>query len=757
MVDIGRRSKYAGRWEPPGVFIGQGALQEMFLLVTAVAAFLAVAPVQDGPRAPDPAHMSREERIRVLRQRVWEVTAFPIRGGLRLDGRLDEAEWDEAAPIADFYQRERNEGLPATERTEVRVLYDATSLYIGFRCFDSRPEKVRARAMFRDESGTAEDLVSIMLDAYNDHRSAIQLVTNANGLMEDLLQTGESRETRDANWDAVWYARGSRNARGWEAEVAVPFRSLRFESPADGGEVVFGIGFKRNIPRKNEEVYWPFVPNDSSWYRPGELGHLRGLRGITPGRSAELRPYVLGGAKYDGARGGTDGRSEAGLDFKWGINSGLTADFTFNTDFAQEEADIQQINLTRFSLFFPEKRQFFLEGERMFQFGIPKEAELVFTRRIGLSENGEVIPVAGGARLTGRQGRYGIGAMSIQTASEQGRPSENFTVVRVRRDVLSRSSVGALFAGRQGGGRSDRVAGADMSFFVRDAWIGEAFWARRFASDISAGTHGGYARFGYERDRWGANYRYSDFGENFTPGTGYVRRPDSRSNSADLRFSPRPNLEAVRQFSLGTSVTYVTNQRNVLETRSREAHFAAIFESGDILTFTFDNQLESIARPFLLRRDVAIPPGAYRFNTFTSRFESFSRRYARVKLSYVTGGFWSGERDSISAEPIWRVHRNLDLSGSYKVDWIRLPQGRFTTQLVTSRVVFVLRNNMALNTLCQYNSDTRQFSTYARFRWIFKPGSDFFVVYSETDERSGFFSGVRNRALTIKLNYLFAF
>ncbi len=195
--------------------------------------------------------------------------------------------------------------------------------------------------MFRDENAGADDLVSILLDAYNDHRTAIQFVTNANGLIEDLFQTGESTETRNHNWDAVWHAQGSWNPAGWEVEVAIPFKSLRFQSPADGGDVIFGIGFKRNIPRKNEGVYWPFVPNDSSWYRPAELGHLHGLRGIEPGRSIEARPYALAGAGYGGQGTPTEGRADAGLDVKWGVTSGLTADFTVNTDFAQEEVDVQ--------------------------------------------------------------------------------------------------------------------------------------------------------------------------------------------------------------------------------------------------------------------------------------------------------------------------------------------------------------------------------------------------------------------------------
>ena len=726
------------------------------MLFAAILCLLGAGLAQDANLAADLSKLSREQRVQILRRRAWEVTASPVRGELRIDGRLDDASWADAVPASEFYQRERQEGLPATERTEVRVLFDTHNLYVGFRCFDSEPDRIKARAMFRDESGGADDLASIMLDAYNDHRSAIQLVTNANGLMEDLFQTGESTSTRNHNWDTVWNARGSRSQQGWEVEVVIPFKSLRFELPSDGDEVVFGIGFKRNIPRKNEEVYWPFVANDSSWYRPAELGHLRGLRRIAPGRSLEVRPYVLGGANYSRDLKDTDGRADAGIDLKWGLTPGLTADFTVNTDFAQEEVDVQQINFTRFSLFFPEKRQFFLEGERMFQFGIPREADLVFTRRIGLSDRGEIIPVTAGARLSGRQGRYSIGAMNIQTEAERGYPTENFTVIRLRRDLLSRSSVGALFTNRDGGGRFNRVYGADMSFLFKQVWTLEGFLARMDDQTSAKGTHARYFHFGYETDRWGYNYAYGDFGENFRPGVGFVRRPDSRTNHSEVRYSPRPGWEQVRQFEFAASVDYITTQKNLLESRSRQARFRTEFESGDALLFTFENQLESIGAPFYLRPDVAIPAGAYRFSTLESRFETFRRRHARLTLTYATGGFWSGGRDRLAAEAGYRINRNFDLSGRYEVNWVDLPEGDFTTHLASTRFQLVLRNDLAVNTLFQYNNDTRLLSGHVRLYWIIKPGSEFFIVYNETDELGGGF-GVKNRSLAVKMNYLFAF
>jgi len=728
----------------------QGVLTLTALTVLAVPS---AAGAQDGEASAD-----RAERVRRLEARTWVVTAAEADATLVIDGRMDEPAWLAAEAITDFYQRERNEGLPATERTEVRVLFDRTTLYIGFRCFDSRPDLVSARAIFRDESGGSDDLVSILLDSFNDQRSAIQFVSNANGLIEELLQAGENERTRNVDFNTVWTARGSRTPDGYDVEFAIPFKSLRFEPPADGSELAFGIGFKRNIPRKNEEMYWPFVANDSTWYRPAELGQLVGLGQGRPGRNLQLRPYVLGGGSRQVAAGTTDLRREAGFDAKWGVTSGLTADFTVNTDFAQEEVDTQQINFTRFSLFFPEKRQLFLENQQMFQFGLSREVDLVFTRRIGLSDDGGIIPLLAGARVAGRQGRTTLGAFTMQTGeSDDGAiPSENFTVFRVRRDVLSRSSLGALVTSRQGGGRANRVVAADAQLYVRDVWFLDAFVA---AADDTAGpgtSAAWYGRLAYDTDRIGATYQYLDVDPTFDPGIGFVRRRDVRRNTGEVRWSPRPQSDLIRQFTMTGSVDYLANQANVLETRERQAELTTLFETGDSITMRFTNQYERLHEPFRLRAGVVIPAGEYRFKTASVRISTFRRRHARLNLSYTTGGFWDGERDTLTVGPQWRMSTHVDLSLSWSANQVDLPEGAFRTNLASVRVQLAFRNDLALLSLFQYNDSTHQVSTNIRFNWIPKPGSDLFVVYNELDDTRGRL-GARNRSLVVKLNYLLAF
>jgi hypothetical protein len=697
--------------------------------------------------------MSRAERVRSLQQRSWDVWATRCEIPPQIDGRLDDPAWEHAQPVTEFYQRERNEGLPATESTEVRVLYDSENLYIGFRCFDSQPERMTARAIFRDEAAAFDDLVLVSIDPYHDHRSSIHFASNANGWMIDALQTGEDADTRNIDWDTVWQSRGSRRPDGWEVEIAIPFKSLRFHRPRPEDEIVFGIGFKRNIRRKNEEDHWPFVSNDSSWYRPAELGHLRGLDDISPGRNLKVRPYVLSGVSRDAELVETDRRLDVGVDAKWGITSGLTADLTVNTDFAQEEVDIQQINFTRFPLFFPEKRQFFLEGEQMFQFGIPGEAELVFTRRIGLSGLGEIVPIKAGARLSGREGRYSIGAMNIQTNEAHGLPSENFTVLRFRRDLLDRSSIGGLFTNRQGGGYHNRVYGADATFLIDDAWSMEGFIAR--TEETGSEADAAYLRLGYNVDLFGAAYKFLDIEEGFRPGVGFVRRSSSRENFGEIRFSPRPDSPWIRQFHAKASLQYVTDRGDFLETRQQAAEWTTAFESGDALTFRYTRHFEAIDAPFSIAGGLVIEPGTYHFDDFETAVSSYRGRPIKLDVAFKKGGFWGGKRTILSTAGTYRVNKHLDIRGNYEVNWIEHSDRDVVTHLLSTRLQIAFRSDVVFHSLFQYNHDTGLLSTNIRFNWIPKPGSDFFIVYNELDQWNGIF-GLRNRSLVVKLNYLFA-
>ena len=724
------------------------------ILLTIVIQALIVAPA----RAQDPATgadataaRSSAERIRELESRPWDIHAARVRPeDVEVDGRLDEAAWQTAEVINEFYQRSTREVTTASERTEVRALYDDEYLYLGVWAWDNEPEKMEIKAIFNNE-GSPGDVMNIVIDAYHAHRSALQFSTNANGVLHDWLQTGETAATRDDSFDTVWMSKGRRLPYGYEIEVAIPFTSLRFEAQPPGQEVIFGIGFRRNIPRKNEEAIWPYVSRDSDWQRPAEYGHLRGLIDVRPGRNLEVRPYVLGGATRDFSRALTDTRRDVGMDVKWGVTPALTADFSVNTDFAQEEADVQQVNLTRFSLFFPEKRQFFLEGRQAFQFGVGREIDLAFTRRIGLSPAGQPVPIRAGARLSGREGPTSIGAMNIQTADASGLPGQNFSVIRLKRDMLARSSIGGILTNVQGGGQVNRVYGADASFYLRRLWFLEGWLAGMDESGASR-SGAGYGRVAYERDRVGAGYTLLSIGEGFRPGVGFVRRPDSRQHASEVRFSPRPQWNLVRQLHFRGTVDYTTNQQNVLESRDRAASAQVEFETGHIATLTSTNVSESIATPFRLRSDVAIASGVYTFNNVALTVQTPSRRHLNIRSTITTGGFWNGSRDEFVTSGDYRPSTHLKLSWNYSINRVSLPGGRWTSHLLSSGFMIPFDANMAILSLFQYNRDTRQISSNIRFRWIPKPRSDFYIVYNELDSDDPRLIRV-NRSLTVKMNY----
>lgn len=737
-----------------GSLLGGGAATGSAAAVLALPRPKAVSPSPSQLR-----EMSREARVAALEARSWEIRAEPAGEPISVDGWLDEAAWERAEPVGDFYERETREGLPSTESTIVRVLYDEENIYFGFYCTLDDAERNRPRTMFRDENIASDDAVAIMLDAYNDRRSAVFLATNANGILFDMSQNGQGPRTRNLDWDTIWESRGQHLPGGWTVEVRIPLKSLRFRPPAAGEPTVFGVGFKRNIPMKTEEVYWPFVGNDSTWYRPSELGKLTGLAGIRPGRNVEIRPYGLGsltgGAEWEGEAGRTDG----GLDLKWGITPGLTADFTWNTDFAQEEVDDLQINFSRFSLRFPEKRQIFLEGQRNFEFGERRDADIVFTRRIGLSDTGEAVPILGGGRLSGRQGAYTLGLMGMATGASGDLPAERFTVARMRRDLFSRSTVGAVFTDRSGGGAFNRVVGVDTSLFFRNVWTFEGVWARVFDSAAGPGEspaeNRGLAsgRLSYDSDLLGATAKFIEIGDGFDPGIGFIRRDAMRKIYMRARVSPRPAAAWLRQVHLEANMQRITDLENNPETRRVNLQGRATLESGDQLSVELSDLRETTTYDYTLN-EVAVPAGDYPFRRYQFAFNTYYRRYASMRASYEFGGFWGGERGIWSFGGNYRVNRNFGFDGNYSYNRVRLPLGDFDTHLVSTRMRLAFRNDLVLLGLFQYNQATGDLASNVRFHWIPKPGADVFVVYTELDEWSEVFLA-KNRSLSVKLNYLF--
>ena len=511
------------------------------------------------------------------------MAAAEARADITLDGALDEEVWRTAQPAGDFVQAEPHEGQAATELTDVRIAYDHDALYIGVVCHDTTPSGLIINDIRKDFAVGEQDSFEVILDTFGDRRNGFVFAVNPAGAKSDTQIANEGRDV-NTSWDAVWTVATKRDAAGWTAEIRIPFKTLRFERGADR---IWGVNFSRHIRRKNEVDYWSPVPRVYNLYRASLAGTLAGLPDASQGRNLRLKPWIaanttrgLGGETFD------DGQ-HIGLDAKYGVTPSLTLDVTVTPDFAQAEVDEQQVNLTQFSLFFPEKREFFLENSGMFYFGdIPRESRLgnarfappeeemllFFSRRIGLTDDGQEIPIAAGGRLTGRVGGIGVGAMTIQTRSTDGRDGDNYTVLRGRRDILRNSDVGAIFLSRQSAGASsdrNQVAGVDANFRFVKALSVNGFLAKSATPGVTGGQMSGKGSVVWNDNFLHTQYSLLSVGDNFRDDIGFIKRRGIRKHFVDFGIRFRPEWWrkiGIRELHPHTRYNIYTDQSN------RESH-----------------------------------------------------------------------------------------------------------------------------------------------------------------------------------------
>ena len=724
--------------------------------------------VIDGPPAPvPPAVMTRDETGRTT------VRAVRLQAPLRIDGRLDEGIYTTVLPATDLIQSEPAEGLPATEKTEFWVTFDDDNIYVSVRCWESDAERVVANNMRRDAQAIwrGDDIVAVIFDTFYDRRNAYQFNVNAIGGLQDAQITGESNWNGD--WNQVWDLEVARSEDGWAFELAIPFKSLRYRP---GPVQVWGFNLLRTNRWKNEVSFLTRVPKSlgqSGLNQVSLAGTLVGLEAPAGAKNLDIKPYATSELKGEriGSPAGVanDLNGEFGIDVKYGITQNLTADLTYNTDFAQAEADEQQANLTRFSLFFPEKREFFLENSGIFAFGGANSAGsdtpvLFYSRRIGLNQ-GQVVPIQAGGRLTGRVGRYTIGLMNLGTGDEPvalTRPT-NFSVVRVKRDVLRRSSVGLLFTGRsvdQRGGGANLAYGVDTTLaFFTDLTI-NAYWAKtrtdaRRENDTSYRTHLNYAG-----DRYGLQLERLVIDDNFNPEVGFVRRPDMRRSFGQLRFSPRPrSIASVRKFSWIADATEIENGAGRVETRDLRGEFAIEFQNSDRLSFNYTRTFEFVPTSFAIAPSVLIPVGGYRFGTAAIGFNLGPQRSPTGNILAEYGTFYSGHRRSLTiSQGRISFPPRIVIEPSYTLHAVPLSEGSFTSHLLGSRLTVTMTPRMFASALIQYNSTLRTAVTNVRLRWEYQPGSELFVVYNDDrDLTLRGFPRLNNRSFIVKVNRLFRF
>ena len=704
------------------------------------------------------------------------VGAVESRAPITLDGALDEEVWRTAEPAAGFLQAEPHEGQPATEQTDVRLAFDRDALYIGVICHDADPSALIINDIRKDFVAGEQDTFEVILDTFADRRNGFVFVTNAAGAKSDAQIANEGRDV-NTSWDAVWTVATRRDADGWTAEIRIPFKTLRFERGADR---IWGVNFSRRIRRKNEIDYWSPVPRVYNLYRAGLAGTLTGLSDASHGRNLRIKPWVaanstrpLGGPSFDAG-------AHAGLDLKYGVTPSLTLDVTATPDFAQAEADEQQVNLTQFSLYFPEKREFFLENSGMFYFGdIPRESKvggtrfsapeedilLFFSRRIGLTASGHEIPIAAGARLTGRVGRTGVGAMTIQTQSENGRDGDNYTVLRGRRDILRNSDVGAIVLARQSSGLStDRntVAGVDANFRFRRALSFNGFLTKSATPGVASGEWAGKGSASWNNNRLHAQYSLLSVGDHFRDDIGFIKRTGIRKNFVDFGVRSRPDAlrkVGIRELHPHTRSNIFTDQSNVKRTHTNHFGYGVVLENGGYVEAAWNGRFERILAPFNIRPDQRFAPGSYGWNEYYLELETNHSRKVSGSALITVGGFWNGTQTSSKAGLIVRpsYHLTFDMALQRNDIDLPFPMRPFVTNLVTSRIGYAFSTRMFLDTLLQYNTDLKQLSANVRFDLIHRPLSDLFVVYNEQQLTDQPIPSNTGRGLIVKYTHMLAF
>lgn len=719
------------------------------------------------------------------------VRAIKLRAPLKFDGRLDDDVYAQYAGFGGMVQVAPRYGVDSTEKTEIWVMFDAENIYVAARLHDSAPpEKWIANELRRDTNQMRQnDQFGVAFDTFYDRRSGFMFYANPLGGFSDYSVVDEGQPNTD--WNPVWNVKSGRFDGGWTLEMQFPFKSLRYKSGADQ---VWGLQFRRAVRRKNEWAYWTPVPRNmagpQALNRVSAFGSLVGLDLPAAGRNVELKPYALGKMTTDRittppASNVRDGN--VGGDVKYGVTANLTADLTINTDFAQVEIDEQQVNLTRFNLFLPEKREFFLEGRGLFDFGRgggggggggvdfggggggSDTPSLFYTRRIGFNR-GRVVPIDLGGRLTGKIGAFGVGVMNIQAGDEDGSksPATNFSVVRVKRDILRRSTIGAIVTNRSKLASNlpgdNQAFGVDAAFgFYQNVSI-SSYYARTQTSNVSGDNESYIGRASWEPDRYGVSVEHLKVGKAFNPEVGFLRRSDFTRSFASGRFSPRPkNSKRVRKYTSQISYEYYENGAGDVESRQATGNLNVEFNNSDTLRVEANANYDLLLSPFTPSPGHQIPIGGYHYNDMNIRYNMGQQRRFSGNVAVNVGEYYNGTIRSLSfSQGRYAILKQFSVEPRLTLTKIDIPSGAFTTRQFGARTDYGFSPRMFASALLQYSSADHTFSSNVRFRWEYRPGSEFFVVWTDEQDTNPLEPlrgslALRNRAFVVKMTRLFRF
>jgi Domain of unknown function (DUF5916) len=692
------------------------------------------------------------------------ATVHHSTASITLDGRLDEAAWRDA-PVLKLVQQSPKPGQPTPYDTEVRVLVAGNSIYFGFRCKEPDPGHLSIHTMRRDETmgrdgeTKTDDTVSVILDTYGDHRTGYFFQINAAGARTDGLISNP--ESVSLDWDGIWDARTARLPDGWSAEIVIPSRTLSFTR----GLEEWGANFERYVPRERVALRWSSPTLDSFPYDLSRTGTLAGLGDLEQGKGIELAPYGIGKTKEFYGQGPRSWQGTAGGEVTWKATPQLVTVFTANTDFAETEVDSRQINLTRFPLFFPEKRAFFLEGANQYDFGLGLGGESpqfipFFSRRIGLLD-GEQISVAGGVKLNGRLGKWNLALLDVETravvVSQQvvrdlalpspQVPGTNLLAGRVSYDFNENLRVGAMFThGDPAGLRRNTLAGADAiwrtSKFQGNKNLLLGAWSAATEGDVGPGSKIGWGfKIDYPNDLWNCSTSVNRYGEALEPLLGFLPRPGVRRVAAGCDYQPRPSKDGpfrwIRQEFFENQYVRYTDPKGIVE--SWEYFMAPVnlrFESGDRFEFNWDPHGETLVVPFEVAPGVVIPPGSYDFTRWRLEAQTSEHRPLQFGTTTWFGTFFNGHLTQWENYLRWTSPRGkVQLDLDTENDFGRLPAGRFVQRLWSLRAAYAWNPNLVLSSFLQYDTESQNAGTNTRLRWTFKPGDDLFIVWNRSWRR----------------------
>ena len=699
------------------------------------------------------------EGLRVTPGRA-SLRAVPLRQPIVLDGRLDEPTWQTAPVADDFRQREPDEGAPASQATQVRVLYTPTTLYVGVTCHDTDPDAIVTTRFNRDAVLDADDRVSLLFDTFADRRNAFKFQTNSVGARVDEL-VGDDGEVDNRDWNGIWNVKTARTATGWSAEFEIPFQTLSFAP----GQTSWGFNVQRIIKRRTEETVWTGHRQNLDFDRVSNAGRLHDLRGLSQRGGLDFSPFLTTEVRRNSAA------FKPGFDLFYKLTPGLTLSLTLNTDFSEAEVDDTQVNLTRFSLFFPEKRQFFLEDAPNFAVDglTPTSGPLViipfFSRRIGIADDGKTVDLIGGGKLSGRIGKYRLGLLSVQTQERDPVPGENFSVIRVKRDVGRQASVGLIATRRTPeNGDATGLYGHDFLYKTTDLWGDRNLTVTSFVLKSFAPTARKNWAWGGQldlpNDTWRIFGTYREVQRDFDATLGFVPRKGIRRFGWFLEAAPRPGRWHTRQVSCAFDGNYITDQdTNRLLTRNIVLPCEWRFESGDKIAFRTWHQFERLTEDFSISRGVTLAPGRYTFRRYMVKAETADKRPLSASLIYYWGDYYSGERDSWLARLTFQPGPRLFLSPEYQQNDVRLPEGNFVVRLLRVRLDAALSPDLSWFSVVQYDNVSDVLSLNTRLRWIVEPGNDLFLIYNHRwldDPTDGGFRTI-GREARFKVQYTYRF